>query len=126
MNGIRKMYNGQSSALKYIFIGLLFAVVLGLASLRVSGYATTLSYMPEYTRLQLRTLGFGSIGAIVTLLYLFWISVGVWRYFIRTSSIMANFTLILGLLHLPISILTILVFASSAYDGLAALIKYSF
>jgi len=126
MNGIRNLYNGKSSASKYIFVGLLFAIVLGLASLKVSGYATALGYTPEYTRLQLRTLGFGFVGAMVTLLYLFWISVGVWRYFIRNSTALANFTLILGLLHIPISLLTILVFASSAYEGLIALLIYSF
>ena len=126
MSGIRNLYNGQSPAYKYIFIGIVFAVVLGLASLRVSSYATALSYMPEHTRLQLRTLGFGLIGACLTLLYLYWISVGVWRYFIRNSTIWANVILVLGLIHLPVSLLTILVFASSSYDGLVALIRHNF
>ena len=64
-----------------------------------------------------------SLGGLMTLAFLLFISLSVWRFFIANSSITANITLVLGILHIPVSLLTLLFNASSFLEGVSALLR---
>ena len=123
LNGIKQFYQGRSPALIYTVIGFCGALFLGYLTLSVASVASELGYRVGFIKLDLMVIGCSIIGGLMSLAFLVFISLAVWRYFILHTSIKANVLLVLGILHIPVSLLTILVFATSFLDGLSALIR---
>lgn len=123
MNGIKQFYNGRSSAIAYISSGFLVSITLGLLALSTHGIAIELDYRVGFIKLDLKVILMSSLGGLMTLAFLLFISLSVWRFFIANSSITANITLVLGILHIPVSLLTLLFNASSFLEGISALVR---
>ena len=123
MNGIKQFYNGRSPAIAYILCGFLVSIFLGLLALSTHSTAIELDYRIGFIKLDLKVILMSGIGGVMTLAFLVFISLSVWRFFIANSSITANITLVLGILHIPVSLLTLLFNASSFLEGVIALIR---
>jgi len=108
MPAIRKIYRGEGTTREYLLCGFMLSILLGIYAIYVYGHATKLSYY-DSDRFRLKVAIAAGIGLLLSTTFLYWISVGIWRYFKRSGSVAAKVILALGILHLPITGLTILI-----------------
>ena len=123
MNGINQFYNGRSPAIAYILSGFLISIFLGLLALSTHSTAIELDYRIGFIKLDLRVILMSALGGFMTLAFLLFISLSIWRFFIANRSVTANITLVLGILHIPVSLLTLLFNVSSFLEGVSALLR---
>ena len=125
-NFIRSLYNGHAAGFAYLIFGFSGSILLGLASTRISGRLDELAGYDvlEYSLRALIYGGLASLLGLCTLAFLVMISLGVLRYFRNQRGAFAWVLVILALLHLPISLLTLLVYGFCVAEVGGAVFRY--
>ena len=103
----KNMFFGESPTWTYVFCGFAFSILLGLFFLYANAHASELSYRP-YNIFRLKVAILSAIGTGLSSTFLLWISVGVWRFYRRNRSVAGKVILALGVLHLPVTGLTVI------------------
>lgn len=120
------MYNGHAAGFVYLIAGFAGSILLGLSSTRISGRLDELAGY-DILEYSLRALIYGGLSftlGLCTLVFLLVISLGILRYFRNQRGAFAWVLVILAVLHLPISLLTLLVYGSSVAEVSGAVFRY--
>ena len=121
----RHFYEGRSNFFFYTFVGFTLSILLGLSATRIYGRLEPFfSYGQEYSPRVTVYGGLAFIFGLLTFIFLVFISVSVWRYFKAHRGFKGWGLLLLGVLHVPISLLTILIDATQFFDALVMTLSY--
>ena len=121
----RHFYEGRSNFFFYTFVGFTVSILLGLSAGRIYGRLEPFfSYGQEYSPRVTVYGGLAFIFGFLTFIFLVFISVSVWRYFKSRRGFKGWVMLLLGILHVPVSLLTILIDATQFFDALVMTLSY--